>query len=107
MCHTLDSTLLTQKGDAYAQITNTFRILLVICTLAFTAAAQTGSSAGTGTALGGDGIIGGEKGNVLSTMNPQAVGNVGGNQPHTNVSTNFGLSFIISLLTNGMPLTGF
>ncbi len=81
------------------RLNSALRILLVICTLAFTAAAQTGS----GTALGGGGIIGGEK----STMNlgspPMMSDPAGGSQPHTNVSTDWGLSFIISLLTNGMP----
>ena len=96
------------------------RIVLVICTLAFTATAQgsgvtmvggrDGTAAGTGTALGGGGIIGGEKGS-MSTMSQGTPGFVsgitGGSQPHTNASTDSGLSFIILLLTSGMSLTGF
>ena len=59
------------------------RTLLVICTLAFTAAAQTGS----GTALGGGGIIGGEMGTV-NLSNPSMLSDpTGGSQPHVNLQS--------------------
>lgn len=88
------------------RLNSTLRVLLVICTLAITAAAQSGA----GTALGGGGIIGGEKDSLTTTnlSNPSMLSDpAGGSQPHNNVSTGLGLSFIISLLTDGMPLSGF
>jgi len=98
------------------RLNSALRIFLVICAFAFTSMAQgsgftmvggrdgTAAQTGSGTALGGGGIIGGE----LNQSSPSMMSDpVGGSQPHTNVSTELGLSFIISLLTNGMPLTGF
>ena len=91
------------------RLNSALRTLFVICTLAFTAVAQTG-----GANIGGGGIqwTGGDLNITNSTQSslgtPAFTSAIaGGSQPHTNVSTDLGLSYIISLLTNGMPLTGF
>ena len=103
------------------RLNRALRILtFVTCTFAFTSIAQgsdftmvggrDGTAAGTGIGtLGGGGIL--HTGGSLTTMNQGTPGFVsgiaGGSQPHTNVSTDLGLmSFIISLLRNGMPLAG-
>lgn len=90
------------------KLKSALRTLLVICTLAFTAAAQgsgltmvggrDGTAAGGGAALGGGGIIGGE----LNTMgNPPMQSDIaGGSQPREALSPDLWLSLIISLLTN-------
>ena len=99
------------------RLNTALRIVLVICTLAFTATAQgsgltmvggrdgTAAGSGSGAALGGGGIIGGE----LNTMVDPPVQSdpTDGSQPHENDSTDLGQSFIISLLTSGLPLFGF
>jgi len=87
------------------------RTLLVICALAFTAAAQTG-----GANIGGGGIqwTGGD----LTAMNhsspsPSRITITGGKETTaegggaSNSQSNLPLTLIISLLTNGMPLIGF
>ena len=84
---------------------NTLRTLaLVICIFAFTSAAQAGSGD-----IGGGGIQRtGDDLNITNQSSPPFPSDLaGGSQPHTSVSTDLGPSFIISLLINGMPLTGF
>ena len=78
------------------RLNSALRILLVICALAFTAAAQSGT-------VGGGGIQN-QGGTVVNQSSPPIASDIaGGSQPHTNVSANWGLGFIISLLMNSMP----
>ena len=87
---------------------NALRTLLVICTLAFTAAAQTGA------ALGGGGIIGGEKGNVTTVNQSPPTpssgitfvggrdGTAAGSGAALNSDSYLALTILIALVINGM-----
>ena len=85
------------------RLNSALRVFLVICTLAFTAEVQAGSAN-----LGGGAIqITGDNLNTVNQSSPGMTSDItGGSQPHTNASTDLGLSFIISLLTSGISLTG-